>query len=187
MKLKKNKIFRFISLTPKSVSGIILIFVFVFSFFIFKPLKKYFIVETVKEGKILFIDNYEPGMNFGISFIHSVNKSKIIDYFYLGNDDTVYLSSSLFSSFGAGVTSYPDEGSKPFSFEKDFIKYEEINRAIDDFIIFVGTEADHTLLISSKEIKLNKIAAPMTNIRIRAGKLSLAKILFCKTMRGSEL
>lgn len=120
-------------------------------------------------------------MNFGVSYIHSVNKSKIIDYFFLGNNNAVYLSYSLFSSFGAGVSSYPDESQKPFSFEKDFIKYEEINRIIDDFIIFIGTEAEHTLLISSREIKLNKLAAPMTNIRIRAGKLSLVKILFNST------
>ena len=178
MKPKKSKILGLTALTPKKVSGFIIILILALSFFSFKPIKKYFIIESVKEGKILFIHNYEPGMKFGISYIHSVNKSEIIEYFFLGNNDAIYLSSAIFSSFGAGVSSYPDEGLKPFLFEKDFIKYEDINRIIDDFVIFIGTEAEHTLLISSKEIKLNKIALPMANIRIRAGKLSLAKILF---------
>ncbi len=153
-------------------------------FFFFYPVKKQLVVENAESGTILYSAGCGPKMGFGISYIHSVNKSKITDFFTIDEDGTVFLVSSRFSSFGAGVASSP-EGTGFFSIEKDEINYSGINRKIDDLVVFVGTVADHHLILPESDIKLIDIAPAQTSLRFRADRLSAAELVFNYFRKGA--
>ncbi len=143
---------------------------------LFIPATDRFVIEKVRDGRIVYSTAFKPGMEFAISYIHSVNKSKITDIFKIRKDGLIILDSSRFSSFGAGVASFPEEESSDFSVEKDYIDYHDINRIVDDLVVFVGTIADHTIILKSGSIPLSDLAKPQTNLRFQVKKLSAAEI-----------
>jgi hypothetical protein len=143
---------------------------------LFIPAADKFIIEQVKDGRIVYCTAFKPGMEFAISYIHSVNKSKIIDIFTISGDGIITLDSSRFTSFGAGVASFPEEKTSLFSSENGYIDYKDICRVVDDLVVFVGTVADHEIILQSAVIPLNDLAKPQTNLRFRVKKISAAEI-----------
>lgn len=143
---------------------------------LFFPAAERFVLEQVRDGRIVYCAAFKPGMEFAVSYIHSVNKSKITDIFKIRDDGVIILDSSRFSSFGAGVASFPEEESSDFSVKKDYIDYHDIDRIVDDLVVFVGTIADHTLILQSGSIPLSSLAKPQTNLRFLVKKLSAAEI-----------
>ena len=72
------------------------------------------ILNSVKNDKIDMILKI-PKKEFIISYIHSVNKSKIRDYYNINKDKDIVLEKTRFVSYGAGVPEpkgqFPDCGS----------------------------------------------------------------------------
>lgn len=152
---------------------------------LFIPVADRFIIEQVRNGRIVYCTAFKPGMKFAISYIHSVNKSKITDIFTIGGDGVITLVSSRFNSFGAGVASFPEEEASVFSVEKDYIDYHDIDRIVDDLVVFVGTVADHVLELQSGNIPLSDLAKPQTNLRFHIKKMSAAEIAMYFLQKGA--
>jgi len=167
------------------VPGIfILVFLIAAVFFLFYPVKDCFVLEDAGDESILYCSSYIPDMIFGISYMHSVNKSKITDYFTLKQNGVLILTSSRFSSFGAGVATFPEE-SGSFSTEKDYINYTGIDRVIEDLVVFVGTVADHILILPESSIHLSEIAPPQTDLRFKLDRLSASELVYYYIKRGA--
>ena len=165
------------------------LFAFVLSALLFLclsfPLIEKFIVEDAERGIPLLVLNKKKNLEFAVSYIHSVNKSKITDFFIIGKQGEIILVSSRFSSFGAGVETFPEKESFFLLEDNKYIEYTGIDRKIEDLVVFVGTVADHTLLLGDREIHLSALAPPQTSLRFRAGRLSLFQLAIYSLKKGA--
>lgn len=141
---------------------IISLTVIILSFILFIPIFPKLIINK----KVFNIRSKE----FVISYIHSVNKGKVRDYYIIKNKNII-LSKTRFVSYGAGIPE-PEYGQK-FIIMDDYAEISDINKKIDDLYLFVGTIANHKIEIDESEIELKKIFKPQTSIKIEYKILSL--------------
>lgn len=141
---------------------IISLIVIILSFILFIPIFPKLIINK----KVFNIRSKE----FVISYIHSVNKGKVRDYYIIKNKNII-LSKTRFVSYGAGIPE-PENGQK-FIIMDDYAEISDINKKIDDLYLFVGTIANHKIEIDESEIELKKIFKPQTSIKIEYKILSL--------------
>lgn len=141
---------------------IISLIVIILSFILFIPIFPKLIINK----KVFNIRSRE----FVISYIHSVNKGKVRDYYIIKNKNII-LSKTRFVSYGAGIPE-PENGQK-FIIMDDYAEISDINKKIDDLYLFVGTIANHKIEIDESEIELKKIFKPQTSIKIEYKILSL--------------
>lgn len=107
---------------------------------------------------------------FVISYTHSVNRGRVIDY-YIIKSKYIILSKTRFMSYGAGIPE-PEKRQK-FRETEDYIEISDINRKIDNLYLFVGTIANHKIEIDEKKIELKEIFKPQENIKIEYKILSI--------------
>ncbi|TXJ37897.1 DUF1850 domain-containing protein [Brachyspira aalborgi] len=117
-------------------------------------------------NKIFNIEKKE----FIISYTHSVNRGRVIDY-YIIKSKYIILSKTRFMSYGAGIPE-PEKRQK-FRETEDYIEISDINRKIDNLYLFVGTIANHKIEIDEKKIELKEIFKPQENIKIEYKILSI--------------
>lgn len=141
---------------------IISLIVIILSFILFIPIFPKLIINK----KVFNIRSKE----FVISYIHSVNKGNVRDYYIIKNKNII-LSKTRFVSYGAGIPE-PENGHK-FIITDDYAEISDINKKIDDLYLFVGTIANHKIEIDESEIELKKIFKPQTSIKIEYKILSL--------------
>ncbi len=140
------------------------------------------ILEKSGGGPPLFIEPL-PEREFAISYRHSVNKSLIRDRFRADENGTIFLKSSLFHSFGAGVATWPGERGV-FEGKGEALEYRDIDLPLPDFRLFIGTVADHKLSVPSGDYPLDELAPPQTGIRITCRRLSAFQAVSWAIMKG---
>jgi len=106
-------------------------------------------VKNADNGKTILSHKVKPGDTFTVSYIHSVNKSKVLDSFTITNNYIIMLTATSFSAYGAGIPE-PEEG-QTLSIRDDRIEISNINRYVDPYRLFVGTTADHTIIFNDEE------------------------------------
>ena len=106
------------------------------------------------------------GTEFSVEFIHSVNKSPVIDVFRIENS-TIIADRTIYSAFGAGVQTEIEEGQ---TLEYD----EDGNMVVSGFdIVFpevkyiVGTVSDHVLRIEGESISLTELCGKNAHIAFK--------------------
>lgn len=85
---------------------------------------------------------------FSIEFIHSVNKSPVIEYYKFDNDFNIYVYKTVYYNFGAGV---PTElnGHETLSYSDDgAIIIDNIDKKIDNLTYYLSNIYDHILKIN---------------------------------------
>lgn len=107
-----------------------------------------------------------PGDSFSITFIHSVNKSPVTDWYETDKNGRIWLRSTVYYDFGAGVPFDLNEGESLDYAENGAMVISNINREISPFLIFVGTVSDHTLLVNEKEISLRDLCGRNAKVNI---------------------
>lgn len=133
------------------------------------------------ENKKLIIYNYNLGNvikefpipndgYFSIKFIHSVNKSPVIDYYRFDENNEIYVYKTVYYNFGAGVEtelendevlSYGDDGS---------MIVDNINKKIESLTYYLSDFYDHKLSINgNEEISLWDVCGKniLINIKIK--------------------
>lgn len=108
-------------------------------------------------------ETYE-GMEFGVSFIHSVNKSEVYEVYEI-IDGEIVLMSCLYSAFGAGVATEIEEGQTLEYTEDGKMIISNINRVIPSLSYIVGTVSDHVLRIEGEEISLRDLCGRNSVVR----------------------
>ncbi len=156
----------------KAVFYILIIIVFII--ILFTPLFPRLVLNNVKNNTnnvILKVDNKK----FIISYMHSVNKSKIRDFYFINKNNDIVLEKTRFVSYGAGIPE-PKEG-ESFIISDDYMEINNMNRTIKDLYLFVGTIANHTVMTGDKITELNKFFIPKTNIKIEYKKVSIFDLI----------
>ena len=118
-----------------------------------------------RSGGIAFCTWVQPGEEFVLSFVHSVNRRPVYDTLRVEADHLVIVK-SRFDSFGAGMP----EASTPdgtLTIAKDGWLEWTVNRPVTEITIRVGWVANHTLDIKGREILLADLAQPGAPLTMR--------------------
>ncbi|MHC1758840.1 MAG: DUF1850 domain-containing protein [Negativicutes bacterium] len=91
--------------------------------------------------------------DFSLKYVHSVERTPVIETFYIREDGKLVLTSTFYRSYGVGLPSLPEEGK--FSITADgWFRLENLNREFQDIRIRIGHEAKHILLYEKMEYPL---------------------------------
>jgi hypothetical protein len=115
-------------------------------------------VVDLGTGHVFVCARVQPGEEFVISFVHSVNRRPVYDTLRVENDHLVIVR-SRFDAFGAGMPEASTaEGT--LSVASDGWLEWTVNRHVPDVTVRVGRVADHTLHLKGREIRLSDLAEP---------------------------
>lgn len=100
---------------------------------------------------------------FSITFIHSVNKTPVTDYYEVRDGD-FYVTATKYYSFGAGVqTEIEDEQTLTYTDDGGML-VSGFNRKMTGMIYVVGMVSDHMLEIGGEEISLRNLCGRGTAV-----------------------
>ena len=135
--------------------------------------------KTSLANKNLVLYNYKTGSLikripikdndfFSIGFIHSVNKSPVIDYYKFNDENEIFVYKTIYYGFGAGVETEL-ENKKTLRYGNDgSMIIENIDTKIDNLIYYLSDLYDHRLKINDKnEMSLWEICGQRILIKIQ--------------------
>jgi hypothetical protein len=115
-------------------------------------------------GKELISIPIEPGEDFTIRYIHSVDISPVYEVFYADEKKGIIIKETYFKMFGAGMGHWPGRGR--IVEQNGWIFIKDMNITIGEFYLRIGAPSvDHTILIKGQEIHLSRMI-PGKRIRI---------------------
>lgn len=137
------------------------------SLYVLRTGKRHLVLEA-EGGEVCLELEIEENQEFSIEFIHSVNRTPVID-FYEARPDGIYVTKTLYYSFGAGVQSALEEGQELSYTEDGGMLVSGFNRKIDGLSYVVGKVSDHLLRIGGREYSLRDVCGRgrLINIYIR--------------------
>ena len=106
-------------------------------------------LENTQTGGIIRQFPLEAGDGFAVTFIHSVNKSPVSD-FYEVREDGIYVVKTVYYGFGAGVQTELGEGQVLTYGEDGSMIITGFDLRMNDLIYAVGTVSDHVLALCRK-------------------------------------
>jgi len=118
----------------------------------------YLLLSNELTGEIVFRAKVNDGEQFSVSYIHSVNKSPVTEYYRI-KDGNIYLTEQRFQAFGAGMETSPAQGQNMRMEEGDIV-IDGFSRHIPYLSYFVGRIAEHTLEWREKSIRLDGLCEP---------------------------
>ena len=99
---------------------------------------------------------FSPDDRFSIEFIHSVNKSPVIDVYEV-REGHIFVVETVYYHFGAGVPTELNEGETLTYGEDGSMIISGIDKSVDPLYYIVGTVSDHTLSIGGSSISLRNL------------------------------
>jgi len=125
------------------------------------------VIEIVdgRSGRRAYCERVEPGEEFVIAFVHSVNRRPVYDTLRAEKDHLVIVK-SRFDAFGAGMP----EASSPegtLSVGPDGWLEWTVHRRVPEVTVRVGRVADHTLHLKGREIRLSDLSEPGSALTFR--------------------
>ena len=149
--------------------------IFIVSFFIlltiiilFVPLIEQFTISNGNTNRIVFIGSIDDFENFHISFLHSVNRTPVNE-FYKINKNKFIVYKTTFYSYGAGM----ENG----TYKDGMIEINDIDLELKEFIYMVGTYAEHTLYSNNINFKLEKFIEQQQPALFQIKRCSIFNIL----------
>lgn len=125
------------------------------------------LLKDAESGKVFA--SYElPQGEFGVSFIHSVNKTQVLEIYKVEGNE-IYLEGCIYYSFGAGVAEELPEGWELKLSEDGEMIISNIHKKIERLSYFVGTVSDHILHIEGKEWSLRELCGRNTKLLFELG------------------
>lgn len=119
---------------------------------------QYLLLQNEQSGKVLFCGEAADGERFSVSYIHSVNKSPVTEYYQIQSSE-IYLTELRYKAFGAGMPTHPEENQTQ-RYEDGNIVVEGFARQMPYLCYSIGRIAEHTLHFREKSIPLKELDAP---------------------------
>jgi hypothetical protein len=128
-----------------------------------------------RDGRVVFCARVQPGEEFVLSFVHSVNKRPVYDTLRAEADHLVIVR-SRFDSFGAGMPeASTDEGTLIVA-PDGWLEWT-VNRPVPEITVRVGWVAEHKLNLKGREIRLAGLAQPGTPLTMRVRKARMLDLM----------
>jgi hypothetical protein len=168
-----------LSMNRRWVAGLIVAGVGAAAFLLWPIIPVLEIVDA-GSGRIVFCARVRQGEEFGLSFVHSVNRRPVYDTLRVENDHLVIVK-SRFDSFGAGMPeSSTAEGT--LAVAPDGWLEWTVNRPVPELTLRVGRVADHTLRLQDRQIHLADLAQGGAPLTIRVRKARTVDLMKGRTM-----
>ena len=160
MKFKVSKTY---AATALCVVAVILALVAISGRFLFADPVQCVVMTNVETDEVYFQQPLEADGVFSVSYIHSVNKSNVEEYYRL-EDDELYLFRARYRAFGAGVATELEEG-QTLSYEDGYMIIENIHYQIPNLVYRVGTVSDPLIHIGEQTWHMKDLAPELTSVR----------------------
>lgn len=139
------------------------------------PSQKVIIISDLKNQSHLAYAKVEDGQEFSLSFVHSVNKRPVDEYFVVENNDLVVMK-TVYDSFGAGMPEGTVAGMEPHLNNEGLLEISSIDYRLPEINLFVGTVAKHTLSINNRKIALADLAEPGKPVQLKLSYVSVVQL-----------
>lgn len=125
----------------------------------------YLVLRSADTGQTYGRYPMAEGDWFSVGFVHSVNKSPVIDCYQIKHH-SIYVEKTIYYNFGAGVQTEL-EGNETLSYGEDgAMIVSGFDREMPDLTYFVGTVSDHTLIVNNgEEISLRNLCGRSSKVR----------------------
>jgi hypothetical protein len=124
------------------------------------------VIRDAESGKVYARFDCPDGTQFEVEFLHSVNKSPVIDVFE-ASDGIIRVKEARYYTFGAGMPTEADQPTWEFSYAEDgAIVVTGITYTYDSLNYIVGTVHDHYLTIHGECINLRELCGRNAKIEI---------------------
>lgn len=160
----KSKISKTYAATALCVVAVILALVLIAGKPLFADPVRCVVMTNAETDEVYFQQPLEADGVFSVSYIHSVNKSNVEEYYRLEDDDKLYLFRARYRAFGAGVATELEEG-QTLSYEDGYMIIENIHYQIPDLVYRVGTVSDPLIHIGTQTWHMKDLAPPLTSVR----------------------
>lgn len=114
----------------------------------------YLTVTHSKTGEKLAVFSIEDVKEFTIEYIHSVDRQPVWEQFRIDNNREIVLEKTGFKMLGAGMASFPDEGTLVYEDGWNIIK--DLSRPLDVIHLRVGYTSDPAIVVNNQELKLSQ-------------------------------
>jgi len=122
------------------------------------------VLTDFRTGEILWLASVREGTWILITYTHSVNLTPVTEIFYVRGEEII-LHAVEFSSFGAGMPAYPEDGQTMLTLPDGTVRIEGLDRVMNFMVSMVALATGHTIAVGSREIQLGNIAPPGTPVR----------------------
>lgn len=122
-------------------------------------------IRDAASGKMYGSWSLDPGGEFAIEFIHSVNQSPVRETFTIAGRD-IRPAAVRFYAFGAGMQSDMEPGLQ-MSRDGEALVITGFSRSFPQLAYIVGTVSDHLLYINGTVISLRDLCGRNAHINIR--------------------
>ena len=162
MKFKVSKTY---AATALCVVAVILALVVISGKQLFTDPVQCVVMTDAETDEVYFQQPLEADGVFSVSYIHSVNKSNVEEYYRL-EDDELYLFRARYRAFGAGVATELEEG-QTLSYEDGYMIIENIHYQIPNLVYRVGTVSDPLIHIGEQTWHMKDLAPELTSVRFK--------------------
>jgi len=108
-------------------------------------------------GPAVFLKRVAPGDTFSLSFVHSVEKSPVTDYFRIDGDCRIILYQTEFSSLNTGLPAVVSEGEIFERTDRGF-RLSGLSRVLPEIQLQVSKAYGGTLAMGGEEVFLPALA-----------------------------
>src|SRR5512137_1353966 len=135
-------------------------------------------IDVLKEERPVFIRIVQPGNEFALGYIHSVELSPVWDYFRVDDSYRIILYETAIRSFNTGLPSTLT-GEEKLHREGDGFRISGVNRVLPSIDLQVHERTDNTLKVKDDSLKLYSLAGN-TLLRISIRKACLGEYLYLR-------
>ena len=116
---------------------------------------------TLRDGedKLLAVYPLANGKTFSVRYIHSVQKTPVLEIFFINTEGVIELRETIYEDFGAGLPFLMD-GKKVFSSGGGKFRISGYAQPLRQIIFRIGRFADYHLLVRNKEIPFTRFGTP---------------------------
>jgi len=121
------------------------------------PLHGLEVRESGGTGRVVWLKRVAPGDTFTLSFIHSVEKSEVTDYFRIDDDHRIILYQTEFGSLNTGLPAVVSGGEVFGRTDRGF-RLSNLNRVLPEIQLQVSEAYGGTLATGGTVVSLPALA-----------------------------
>jgi hypothetical protein len=123
----------------------------------FIPLHGLEVRESGGTGRVVLLKRVAPGDTFTLSFVHSVEKSEVTDYFRIDDDHRIILYQTEFGSLNTGLPAVVSGGEVFERTDRGF-RLSNLNRVLPEIHLWVHEDYGGSFAMDGRVVSLPALA-----------------------------
>jgi len=140
-------------------------------------------IEAAREHQTVFIHRIRPDDTFSTTYIHSVERSPVREYFRVDRDFRIVLYETHFSSCNTGLPTTLSGDEKLYN-DGDHLRISHMNRVVPELDLWVNEKYDNRLQLGEDTILHLPALAGDTLLRVTIEKVPVFKFIYLKANRA---